>query len=131
MRILLIENEADISRLIIYVLSRQGFTVEPAHDAVSAERLLAGGKFDAILLDLMLPGEDGYSFCTRLKSMERTRDIPVIIISARVMPNEVKRGMDCGASGYITKPYNPSTLGEEIRRIVAKEQGDAGKPKGA
>jgi DNA-binding response OmpR family regulator len=116
-RLLFVENEADISRLISYVLNTQGFNVDTAFDVAAAEEKLAAGGFDIILLDLMLPGEDGYSFCRRLKQMPHTRAIPVIIISARVMPNEIKKGLECGAQGYITKPYDPNTLGSQIRKI--------------
>ncbi len=125
MKVLFVENEADISRLISYVLNTQGFTVETAFDAVVADEKLVAERYDLILLDLMLPGEDGYSFCRRLKQMEHTKHIPVIIISARVMPNEIKKGMECGASGYITKPYDPIMLGPQIRKIYEESIGQA------
>lgn len=120
LRVLLVENEADISRLISYVLEANGFSVDQAHSADIADQKLEEEKFDIILLDLMLPGEDGYSLCRRLKASEGTKSIPVIMISARVMPDEIKKGLDCGASGYIGKPYDPLTLGDEIRKIYDK-----------
>jgi DNA-binding response OmpR family regulator len=127
-KILLVENEADIARLVSYVLVSQGFAVEQVFDAAEAELKLAHEKFDVMLLDLMLPGEDGYSFCKRIKGEEAYKDLTIIIISARVMPNEIKRALDCGASGYITKPYNPMTLGKDIRRIYSEAQKKTGPP---
>ncbi len=119
MKLLLVENEPDINRLIFYVLSGQGFEVTQAYDASSAEAKLRQGTFDLMLLDLMLPGEDGYFFCRRLKQTEEFKNLPIIIISARVMPDEIKKGMESGAIGYITKPYNPLTLADDIRKLLA------------
>jgi DNA-binding response OmpR family regulator len=125
-RIILVENEADIGRLVTYVLKSQGFTVDHVFDVPSAEEKIREGSYDLMLLDLMMPGEDGYSFCKRLKSNPETQGLPVVIISARVMPNEIKRAMECGANGYITKPYNTLTLADDIRKIY--EESTKNKP---
>ena len=86
MNVLVVEDEMDIARLIVFILKEEGFTVERVLDTGEAEETLDENDYDLILLDLMLPGEDGFSFCRRLKGAEETRDIPIIIISARAMP---------------------------------------------
>jgi DNA-binding response OmpR family regulator len=118
-KVLLVENEPDIRRLVSYVLVAEGFEVTEAYDAPQADARLEEGRFDIILLDLMLPGEDGYSFCRRIKARGDCRDVPVVMISARVMPEEIRRGLECGAAAYITKPYDPRSLAGDIRRILS------------
>ena len=117
---LLVEDEVDIARLIVYVLETEGFDMDCVYDAAQAEKKIHEQDYDLLLLDLMLPGEDGYSFLRRLKEKEEIGTLPVIIISARALPEEVERGLDYGACGYITKPYNPLTLAREIRSFLAQ-----------
>lgn len=118
MRLLLVEDEPDIRRLMAYVLRKAGFTVSMAGSVAEAEEVLSREAIDALLLDLMLPGEDGYSFCRRLKADPLRKGIPVIVVSARVLPSEIQQAFDCGANGYIVKPYDPATLAAEVHRQV-------------
>ncbi len=123
MRVLYIENEPDVRRLVSYLLPAWGMTVECVADTKSA--LLAMRRFrpDVILLDIMLPGEDGYSFCRCLRDDPRMRNLPIVILSARVMPAEIQRGYDCGADLYLPKPFEPAELTDGLRRAVAARRG--------
>jgi CheY-like chemotaxis protein len=73
---------------------------------------------DVVLLDVMMPGIDGWTVAERLSGDDRLRDLPVIFITARASDESRARGLRLGAAGYLTKPFNPVTLAEEIERIL-------------
>ncbi len=123
MRVLYIENEPDVRRLVSYLLPAAGMTVECVADTKSALLAIRRVVPDVILLDIMLPGEDGYSFCRCLRDDPQTRDLPIVILSARVMPAEIQRGYDCGADLYLVKPFEPAELTDGLRRAVAARRG--------
>jgi DNA-binding response OmpR family regulator len=124
MHILYVENEPDIRRLVGYVLAAAGMTVECVPDTGSALQAIRRTRPDALLLDIMLPGEDGYSFCRHLRDDPRTAGLPIVILSARAMAVEVQRGYDSGADVYLSKPFEPAALIDGIRRAVAIRRGD-------
>src|SRR5512133_110349 len=108
--ILVIEDDRDISQLLSMALTMEHFTPVIAHDGVSglreAQRLLPS----LILLDLMLPGLDGWEVCRRLRSNPRTRRIPIIMVSARAEEQERVAGLDLGADDYVAKPFSTREL---------------------
>ena len=119
-KITIIEDEEDIRHLVCYNLEKEGYSVSSYE---SGERGLNGIKNDPpdlVLLDLMLPGIDGMEVCRRLKQNAATRDIPVIIISAKGEENDIITGLERGADDYLSKPFSPKILLARIRTILRR-----------
>lgn len=115
-KILLIEDEEPIRELIAMTLEASGFAnVRTAADGEEGLRIARKQLPDLILLDLMLPGIDGLTVCRRLKSEESTRNIPVIMLTAKSEESDIVVGLELGASDYITKPFSRKVLVARIR----------------
>jgi len=120
-RVLLVEDEPDIQTIIRLSLTLLGeWDVLVAHSGVDVVPLAEQTVPDLILLDVMLPEIDGYQAYTRLRQNPRTAAIPVIFISAKAQQEEIAYGLSLGAIGYITKPFDPLTLSEQIHQIVQR-----------
>ncbi|MDA0990146.1 MAG: response regulator [Verrucomicrobia bacterium] len=121
-KILVIEDEKDIRELLSYNLSKEGYDVSavPTGEAglLDAIRLLP----DAIILDLMLPGLDGLDVCRRLKAEAKTRDIPVLMLTAKGEETDIIIGLEFGADDYITKPFSPKVLNARIKAVIRRRQ---------
>ena len=120
-KILVIDDEEDILDLVEYNLKQNGYKVSCI--ATGEEVLGAVGSFnpDLILLDLMLPGVDGFDVCKDLKSQPETKDIPVIMLTAKSEDIDVVTGLELGADDYITKPFSPRILVARVRAILRKK----------
>jgi two-component system phosphate regulon response regulator PhoB len=126
-KILLVEDEAAIREMTTMALERAGFGVVAAEDASSAERLLSDGLPDLILLDWMLPGGSGIELARRLRRDEYTREVPIIMLTARSEEEDRIRGFDSGADDYVTKPFSPRELIARIKAVIRRtspEQGE-------
>ena len=119
MRVLVIDDEPDILGLCSVMLAHDGHQVLEATTADSGLRIALEESPDLIVLDLMLPNRDGFSLLEELVATPATREIPVILLTARVAPQDRARGWGSGASGYITKPFTPAMLNETVR-VVAR-----------
>jgi two-component system alkaline phosphatase synthesis response regulator PhoP len=134
-KVLVVDDEENIVELIRYNLEREGYTVITANDGEEAYRLSRQEQPDLVILDVMLPGQDGLSVCRNLQHDQKTRHIPIIMVSARV--EEVDRivGLEMGADDYITKPFSPRELLARVKarlrrgRIVTEDE-IPGPPKG-
>lgn len=115
--LLVVDDDAEIRELIQAYLAGQGYDVICAEDAPAMDKVLAASSVDLILLDLMLPGEDGLSIAKRLKASSNT---PIIMVSAQ--GEEVDRivGLEIGADDYIGKPFNPRELLARIRAVMRR-----------
>jgi len=121
--ILLVDDEASLREPLADYLIRQGYKVQQASDASVARSLLNAYDFDIILLDIMMPGEDGLSLC---RFVTGKTEIPVIFISARTEETERIIGLELGADDYITKPFSPRELVARIKVILRRaERGGA------
>lgn len=119
-RILLIEDDPDIQRMISMALQYTAHAaVLAASDAETGLRAARSEPPELILLDVMLPDQDGYQVCRALKADPATADIPVIFLSARAQQSEIQHGLSLGAVGYLVKPFDPMALAQEIDRILA------------
>ena len=118
--ILVIEDEKDIQELIRFNLERDGYKVVTADSVEAAGRLLARQIPALVLLDLMLPGENGYDFCRRLHGDERTQRLPVIMVTARDEDADIVAGLEVGADDYITKPFSPRVLLARVRAVLRR-----------
>ncbi|MCI0622030.1 MAG: response regulator [Acidobacteria bacterium] len=122
-KILLVEDDSDIQKLVRISLKFRGVQeVVVAEDGEKCLSVVGDVQPDVILLDVMLPRMNGYEICRRLKSNPKTKDIPVIFLSARAMDVEVKKGLQVGARGYLVKPFNPMTLFEEITLVLSGQR---------
>jgi len=121
-RILVIEDEPDILELAAFNLQQAGFAVERAADGETGLRQAAADPPDLVVLDLMLPGIDGFEVCRLLKQDEATRRIPVLMLTARA--EEVDRivGLELGADDYVVKPFSPRELILRIKAILRRSQ---------
>lgn len=118
--ILLVEDEPAIQELISANLTRAGHTVLRAGDAETAQRLVREALPDLILLDWMLPGMSGIELAKRLRAEERTRDIPLIMLTARSDEQDKVAGLETGADDYITKPFSPRELVARIKAVLRR-----------
>ncbi len=125
--ILIVEDEADIRELIRYNMEREGYKVVECASSEAANDVLKRALPDLILLDLMLPGTDGFAFCRALRSAERTAKIPVIMVTARDEDADIVAGLEVGADDYMTKPFSARVLSARVRAVLrrrATEPGD-------
>ncbi len=108
--ILVVEDEVGIARMIQVLLEARGFSTVVCHAGDEAIRRIADTSVDLVLLDVMMPGMDGYEVCRRLKADEQWRHIPVIMLTAKDTTRDLVRGLEIGADDYITKPFNTEEL---------------------
>ena len=116
-RVLLVEDEPDIQLIARAALMRAGFDVLTARDGVEALALAESHAPDLILLDWMLPQLDGFETCVRLKAGSRTQRIPVVFFTANTNAGDQARCLALGALGCITKPFNPLSLGDQVKAL--------------
>jgi DNA-binding response OmpR family regulator len=119
MKTLVIDDEAPIRLLCRVNLEAEGVEVLEAADGATGLEIAKREKPDAILLDVMMPGLDGWNVAERLLSAEETRAIPIIFLTARADLRDRVRGMDAGGLDYVTKPFNPVELASLVREVVA------------
>ncbi len=118
--ILIVDDEPDIQELIRYNLKKEGFHVLTAGSATEAFAAVNRRHPDAIILDLMLPDMSGTIVCRRLKADDRTRHIPVIMLTAKSEEMDVVAGLETGADDYVTKPFSPRILVARLRAALRK-----------
>ncbi len=121
--VLVVDDENDIVQLIRYNLEREGFRVESARDGNEALKKAGEVKPDLILLDIMLPGKDGYEVIKSLNQAERTANIPVIFLTAKSAEFDEVLGLELGADDYIVKPISPRKLVSRIRAVLRRYEG--------
>lgn len=119
-RILVVEDEAPIREMLCFVLERNGFQTVEAEDYATAIRQLIEPWPAVILLDWMLPGGTGLQFLRHLKKEALTRDIPVLMLTAKTEEEDKVRGLDSGADDYITKPFSPRELIARIKAVIRR-----------
>jgi DNA-binding response OmpR family regulator len=125
MKTLVIDDEAPIRLLCRVNLEAEGVEVVEAGDGATGLELARKEKPDAILLDVMMPGLDGWNVADRLLADEETKAIPIIFLTARADLRDRVRGMDAGGLDYVTKPFNPVELASLVRGVVsAVERGE-------
>jgi CheY-like chemotaxis protein len=119
-RILVVEDEVHIQRLIKLVLEKHKLEVDTASSGEEAlQRLKAGARPDMILLDILMPGIDGLSVLRTLKSTAEFKDIPVVMLTALAQENVVLQGIKLGAKDYIRKPFHPTELVKRLAKHLA------------
>lgn len=119
-KILIVEDEGAIRDMLGYALMKAGFLCEEAADTQAARSTLKAGRPDLILLDWMLPGMSGIDYARRLKSAPETRDIPIIMLTAKGEEADKVRGLETGADDYITKPFSTRELVARVRAVLRR-----------
>jgi DNA-binding response OmpR family regulator len=119
-KILVVEDEKDIRELIVYNLAKNGYSAEGTGDGQDALKKIKTGRFDLVLLDLMLPGMDGIDLCRTLKSDQAFSATPVIMISARTEELDKVLGLEIGADDYITKPFSTRELMARVKAVLRR-----------
>lgn len=123
--ILVVEDDLAVLEMVSFALKRSGFEPIQAENAQDAYSLLADKNPDLILLDWMLPGQSGLEFARRLKRDEYSRDIPIIMLTARVEEDDKVLGLDAGADDYVTKPFSPRELIARIKALLRRSRPQA------
>ena len=119
-KILIVEDEAAIQELIIYTLQQAGYETVSAENAEKAMSIINNALPDLILLDWMLPGMNGIEFARILRRSERTRLVPIIMLTARTQETDKVAGLEIGADDYITKPFSPRELVARINAVLRR-----------
>ena len=122
MRILLVEDNRDILANLADYLELKGYSVDCAQDGLSGLHLAVGNHYDLIVLDVMLPGLDGYSLCRRLREEARS-SVPVIMLTARDQLDDRLQRFNAGADDYLLKPFALSELAARIEAVLRRSQG--------
>lgn len=119
-RILIVEDEKDIADLIGFNLERAGFAVIKAHDGISGAKMAIQESPDLVILDLMLPGKDGFAVFKEIRRDARSRGIPVIMLTARAQTEDRIHGLEVGADDYLTKPFSPKELMLRVQAVLKR-----------
>jgi two-component system phosphate regulon response regulator PhoB len=118
--ILAVEDDQDILELLRYNLAKEGYQVTAVASGEEGLHLARSAAPDLILLDLMLPGMDGLEVCRRLKLEAQTRQVPIIMLTAKGEEADIVAGLELGADDYVTKPFSPRVLLARVRTVLRR-----------
>jgi DNA-binding response OmpR family regulator len=118
--VLVADDDEDILELVSFRLERAGYEVLTARDGAAALATAQEREPDLAVLDVMMPGLNGYEVTQRLRADPATAQIPVILLTARVQETDVNRGFDAGADDYLRKPFSPQELRARVQAILAR-----------
>ncbi|MCE9632047.1 MAG: response regulator [Planctomycetia bacterium] len=120
-RVLVVDDEEDLLELVRYNLTKEGYAVECVGSGEEALKAVRRQPPDLIVLDLMLPAVDGLEVCRRLKADPKTRDVPIVMLTAKSEEGDMIAGLDRGADDYIAKPFSPRVLTARIKAILRRD----------
>jgi len=118
--VLVVEDEPQIQELVAVNLEHVGHRVLRAGSAEEAERAIRDELPDVVVLDWMLPGESGLAFARRLRADERTRELPILMLTARALEQDKLSGLEAAADDYLTKPFSPKELAARIKAVLRR-----------
>jgi two-component system phosphate regulon response regulator PhoB len=119
-KVLIVEDEAPIRQMIAFNLTRAGFEVDEAEDCSTARTRIADARPDLVLVDWMLPDSSGLELTRALRRDEASRDVPIIMLTARAQERDKVMGLEGGADDYITKPFSPRELLARINAVLRR-----------
>jgi two-component system phosphate regulon response regulator PhoB len=122
-RIVVVEDESDLADLVALHLRREGYEVTTEEDGEAGWGRIERDVPDLVVLDLMLPGIDGFEICRRMRRSERLTRTPVLILTARGEDSDVVAGLELGADDYVTKPFSPRVLVARVRTLFRRAEG--------
>ena len=123
-RILVVDDEMYIVNILDFTLATEGLEVISASNGEEALRKTVEFTPDLVILDVMMPKIDGFEVCRALKAKEETKEVPVILLTAKDRDGDKKKGEEAGADLYVTKPFSPTRLLEDVRGLLGIEVGD-------
>lgn len=124
-KILIVEDEKTISEILEYTITREGYEAVCAYDGITALENALSGNFDLILLDVMLPGMDGFEVCSKVREV---LDTPIIMLTAREEEADKVQGLELGADDYMTKPFSHAELISRIKANIRRYHGETRTP---
>lgn len=127
-RVLVVDDESDITELLSYTFRDAGYEVLVAGDGMAALSLAQRWLPEVIVLDLNLPGLDGFAVCEMLRVLPSTRDIPILMLTAFATEQSRKLGLQIGANDYLTKPFSPRDVVARVKELVEETHSGATKP---
>ncbi len=119
-RILIVDDDAFIRRPLEFILRAEGFLPASAANVEEGRQAIERDRPDLILLDVMMPGKDGLTWCAELKSDPSTCEIPVVLLSARGQDADRERGLASGAADFVSKPYSPFELKRRVAELLGR-----------
>jgi len=117
--VLVVDDEPMARMLLRLMLVRAGFEVIEAEDGASALSLVAARSPDVVILDVMMPGMDGFEVCETLRRTRSKRELPIVMLSAKTDHQSIRRGLDIGANSYLTKPISPEVLTNHVLEVLS------------
>lgn len=117
-KVLIADDDANIRNILDFTLHAEGFDVVAARNGDDAFTLALGEQPDLVILDVMMPGTNGFATCRRLKDDRRTARIPVILLTARGSRDDRRVGQEAGADAYVTKPFSPGKLISAVQDLL-------------
>jgi DNA-binding response OmpR family regulator len=124
-RLLVVDDDRNIREIMQVALSDEGYIVDTANDAIEADEVIRQNVPDLLILDVMLPGKDGFEFTREIR---RTSNLPIILLTAKTDTIDVVVGLESGADDYITKPFEMRVLLARIRSLLRRAHADADEP---
>ncbi len=118
--LLVVDDDREIRQLVSQFLTRHGYRVTPARDGAEMLRVLETGKVDLIVLDLMMPGEDGLALCRRLRASPATQSLPIVMLTAMGEETDRVVGLEMGADDYLAKPFSQRELLARIKAVLRR-----------
>ena len=114
-KIMIVDDEQDLREMIDLMMKKEGFETELAVDGTDFLRKIDIFQPDLVILDVMMPGEDGFQLCERIRQSKKNKDTPIIFISAKAQIEDKMKSLKVGADDYITKPFDPIELENKIK----------------
>ena len=120
MRLLLVEDEKELARALVTVLTYNHYSVDEVYDGEQAVVYLENGNYDGVILDIMLPDEDGLEIVRKLRAIPDTKKVPVMMVTAKTTEIDKVKGLDIGADDYITKPFGVMELISRVKALLRR-----------
>ncbi len=120
-KIMVVDDNPKIRKVVRVILEKKGYEVEEARNGDECLKRLEKEKPDLILLDVMMPGEDGWEICKEIKSDEKHRDIPVAMLTVRASEEDMNKSIEHGADTHINKPFGVEDLLERVESLLGKD----------
>ena len=125
MRVLIVEDDPEARKVLSLILKLDGYQISTAPSGAEAVQVMTTLIPDLLLLDVMMPGMDGYQVCGWVRANPATTAVPVVMLSGKADPESVARGLEVGADEYLSKPISPSKLSAQLRSVLARTAGRA------
>lgn len=117
-KILVVEDEKFAREIINYTLTSENYDISLAEDGLEALKKAISDNYDLIIMDVMMPNLDGYEACRRLKANEKTKAIPIVLLTGRAQKSDILKGVQAGADDYLVKPYRLEDLLNRVNKYI-------------